>query len=68
MTWNMDVPSYDLETIYMLRKLSNWMGDVYIRESSGLGYWANVAVSFSRRHTEVVVPVTIEIRRVEGGI
>ena len=68
MTWNMDVPSYDLETVYMLRKLSNWMGDVYIRESSGLGYWANVTVSFSRRHTEVVIPVTIEIRRVEGGI
>lgn len=68
MTWNIDIPKYDNNTLYMLRKLSNWMGDVYVREPSGLGYWANVTVSFSRRHTELVVPITIEIRRVEGGI
>ena len=68
MTWNMDIPSYDRETVFMLRKLANWMGDVYVREPSGLGYWANVTVSFSKRHTELVIPITIEIRRVEGGI
>lgn len=68
MTWNIDIPKYDQNTLYMLRKLSNWMGDVYVREPSGLGYWANVTVSFSRKHTELVIPITIEIRRVEGGI
>ena len=68
MTWNIDIPKYDQSTLYMLRKLSNWMGDVYVREPSGLGYWANVTVSFNRRHVELVIPITIEIRRVEGGI
>ena len=68
MTWNIDIPKYDQNTLYMLRKLSNWLGDVYVREPSGLGYWANVTVSFNRRHVELVIPITIEIRRVEGGI
>ena len=65
--WNCDVPKHDSETIYALRRLAVWMGDVYVREPSGTGYWARVSVSFSQKHCELVVPVTIDITRVSGG-
>ncbi len=67
-TWNVAVPKKDRETIYALRRLSIWRGDVYVREPSGSGYWANINVSFSQKHTELIVPVTIDITRVDGGI
>lgn len=67
-TWNMDIPASDKEAIYALRKLQNWMGSVYVREPSGAGYWASISVSFSKKHCEVTIPVTIEVTRVEGGI
>ena len=66
-TWNCDVPKHDTETIYALRRLAVWMGDVYVREPSGTGYWARVSVSFRQKHCELVVPVTIYITRVSGG-
>lgn len=66
-TWNMDVPLKDEETIYRLRRLAVYMGDVYVREPSGTGYWANVKVSFNQKHKTTVAPVTINITRVEGG-
>ena len=64
-TWNMDVPKSDKETLYALRKLSIWTGDVYVREPSGSGYLANISVSFSQKHKDVVIPVTLSITRVE---
>lgn len=66
-TWNVAIPKNDEETLYALRRLSVWMGDVYVREPSGSGYWANVAVSFSQKHKELTIPVTLNITRVEGG-
>lgn len=66
-TWNLDIPAYDAETLYGLRRLAIWKGDVYVRESSGSGYWANVGVSFNRKHLDTVIPVTIDITRVSGG-
>lgn len=67
-TWNTDIPANDEETVYALRRLANWMGDVYVREPSGMGYWANVTVSFNQKHKEVTIPVTLNITRVEGGM
>lgn len=67
-TWNVGIPKYDKETLYALRRLAIWMGDVYVREPSGSGYWANISVSFSQKHCEVTIPVTLSITRVEGGI
>lgn len=67
-SWSSDIPKYDKDTIYALRRLSRWMGDVYVREPSGVGYWAKVEVSFSQNHTEVVVPVQITVTKVEGGL
>ena len=67
-TWNVDVPKYDKETLYNLRRLSSYVGDVYVREPSGSGYWANMSVSFSQNHCELTIPVTLNISRVEGGM
>ena len=66
--WSTDVPKYDKETIYALRRLAVYPGDVYVREPSGTGYWARVRVSFPINHLELVVPVSFDITRVEGGI
>jgi hypothetical protein len=65
--WNMVIDKNDTETLYALRRLSRWLGDVYVREPSGSGYWAQVTVSFSQNHCEVTIPVSLSITRVEGG-
>lgn len=67
-TWNVEIDKDDKETLYALRRLAIWMGDVYVREPSGSGYWANISVSFSQKHCEVTIPVTLELTRVAGGI
>ena len=67
-TWNVVIPRDDEETLYGLRRLATWMGDVYVREPSGSGYWANVVVSFSQKHNDLTIPVTLSITRVEGGM
>lgn len=67
-TWNVDIIKSDKDTLYALRRLTVWMGDVYVREPSGSGYWANISVSFSQTHNELTIPVTMSITRVEGGI
>lgn len=66
-TWNVAIEKSDKETLYALRRLSKWMGDVYVREPSGSGYWATISVSFSQKHCEMTIPVTLDITRVEGG-
>lgn len=67
-TWNVEIPKDDKDTLYALRRLAIWMGDVYVREPSGSGYWANISVSYSQKHCEVTIPVTLSITRVEGGM
>ena len=67
-TWNVEIDKSDEETLYALRRLAKWMGDVYVREPSGSGYWANASVSISQKHCEVTIPVTLNITRVEGGV
>lgn len=65
---NVEIDKEDEETLYALRRLQIWMGDVYFREPSGSGYWANVTVQFNQTHCEVIIPVTITITRVDGGV
>lgn len=67
-TWKTDIIKSDVDTLYALRKLANYMGDVYVREPSGSGYWANITISFDQTHNDPVIPVTMDIKRVEGGI
>ena len=66
-TWNVEIDKKDMETLYALRRLAIWMGDVYVREPSGSGYWASISVSFSQTHCKLTIPVTLDIKRVEGG-
>lgn len=67
-TWRADIIKSDVDTLYALRRLANYMGDVYVREPSGSGYWANITINFEQTHNDPVVPVTMNIKRVEGGI
>lgn len=67
-SWKTEIPRWDIDTLYALRRLAVYTGDVYIREPSGTGYWANVAVSISQTHCEVKIPISFDITRVEGGI
>lgn len=66
--WTTEIPKSDKETLYGLRRLAIWTGDVYVREPSGSGYWANISVSYNQNHKEVKIPVTFDIVRVEGGM
>lgn len=63
-----DIPATDLETLYALRRLMIWKGDVYVRLPNGIGYWASVSVQYNQNHNEVKIPVTIDATRVEGGV
>lgn len=65
--WAIEIPKEDKQTLYALRRLAVWTGDVYVREPSGSGYWASITVSFSQTHKELTIPITISITRVEGG-
>ena len=67
-TWNVEIEKKDKNTLYALRRLSLYRGDVYVREPSGSGYWANISVSFSQTHCNMTIPVTLKITRVEGGV
>lgn len=66
-TWNVEIDKKDVETLYALRRLASWQGNVYVREPSGSGYWAHVSVSFSQVHRQLTIPVTLDLVRVEGG-
>lgn len=67
-SWKVEIDKEDIDTLYALRRLAIWMGDCYVREPSGSGYWANVTVSFSQTHSNLTIPVTLDIKRVEGGL
>jgi hypothetical protein len=66
-SWSAEIPKEDKETIYALRRLAKWTGNAYVREPSGVGYWANIGVSFNQKHGDMTVPVSLSIKRVEGG-
>lgn len=66
-SWSVVIDKSDEETLYGLRRLAMWMGDVYVREPSGSGYWANIKVSFSQKHSDLTIPVSLDVTRVEGG-
>lgn len=63
-----EIPADDKETLYNIRRLSRWTGNVYFREPSGVGYWANITVSYNKTHNKVTIPVSFTIKRVEGGM
>lgn len=66
MTLNTEFPKDNKELLYTLRRLATWDGDVYVREPSGNGYNANIKVSMNTKHSSLVVPVSLDVTRVEG--
>lgn len=60
--------TWAVETLALLRRLMVYTGDVYVRDSSGNGYWANVKVAFDNNHIALTIPITINVTRVEGGV
>lgn len=66
-TWDVAIPKEDTNTIYALRRLSIWPGNAYVREPSGMGYWAVVRPRFDLKYDALTVSVTFDITRVEGG-
>jgi hypothetical protein len=67
-TWNMQIPAEDVETLYAIRRLANWTDNVYVRDPSGIGYWATISVNYNKNHLETTIPVSFSITRVEGGV
>ena len=67
-TWSVEIPATDVETLYAIRRLATWTGDVYVRESTGSGYWASININFEQKHNKLTIPITFDITRVEGGI
>ena len=67
-SWKCTIPKTDTETLFALRRLARYAGDVYVREPSGAGYWAFVKVSYNIDHNTPSIPVTFDITRVEGGM
>lgn len=66
--WSTDIPRYDKETLFGLRRLQRYMGNVYVREPNGTGYWANIKVSMNIENKAVIIPVSLTVKRVEGGV
>ena len=67
-TWSMQIPAEDDETLYAIRRLANWTDNVYVRDPSGIGYWATISVNYNKNHLETTIPVSFNITRVEGGV
>ena len=67
-SWSTVIEKSNVDLLYALRRLSMYMGDVYVREPSGIGYWANVRVSYDKAFDSLTIPVSLDIVRVEGGI
>ena len=67
-SWTCNIPKTDKETLYAIRRLSAWMGNAYVRDPNGTGYWANVKLQYNINSRELVIPITFNITRVEGGM
>lgn len=67
-SYNTSVSVNDEERIFAIRNLMRWLGNVYIRDPSGIGFWASLQISYSKTHGEMTVPISIVASRVDGGM
>lgn len=67
-TWTCSLNRYKgLDQVNAVRKLATHMGDVYVREPYGSGYWAHVDVgSLGATHGNPEVQVSLNVTRVEA--
>ena len=66
--WRVEIPKDDIDTLYAIRRLSRYSGDCYVREPSGIGYWAHVKITYQETHGKMTIPITMEVTRVDGGV
>jgi hypothetical protein len=65
-TWTTDViRPREPEKIAALRRLSAWMGEAYVREPDGAGYWATVDVSSSWGYDSPAAGITLTVTRTD---
>lgn len=71
-TWSSVIEKTDTDRLDLLRRLSAYQGNVYVRNSRGVGYWAIVDVSYNINYGDsgenMLIPVTLNITRVEGDV
>lgn len=53
------------ETVEALRELGEWMGPAYVRDRTGLGFWANVDVDVSHANSDGKVRVNLDVTPIE---
>lgn len=64
--WSCVVPyATGSEEMSLLRELAKEMAPVYVREPSGVGYWAHVDVGFKYGYDTALVDVSISVTRVD---
>ena len=64
--YRVDFPKYDTETLMKCRRLMDYAGDAYVREPSGLGFWARISnPRISRSYDSQAVSFTFEAVHVD---
>lgn len=65
-SYRVDFPKTDLETLSKCRRLMDYPGDAYVREPSGLGFWAHISnPRISRSYDSQAVSFTFEAIHVD---
>lgn len=71
-SWTTVIERDDSERLELIRRLNRYQGNVYVRNSRGVGYWAIVELSYDISYGDegesLLIPVTINVTRVRGGI
>lgn len=71
-SWSSVIEKTDEERLQLIRKLNRYQGNVYVRNSRGVGYWAVVQLSYNINYGDdtnaMLIPVSIEVTKVRGGI
>lgn len=58
----------DDDTLAALRALAVFPGDCYVRDRTGLGFWATAEIDFNHTFESQKVGISIEFERVEGPV
>ena len=71
-SWSAVIERTDEDRLQLIRKLNRYQGNVYVRNSRGVGYWAVVNLSYDINHGDgedaILIPISIEVTKVRGGI
>lgn len=69
-----EIPKYNVAdfdsvtALSLLRELSRYTGNVYVRTFSGVGCWATIDIDFNIDHCALTIPINFKVTPVEGGV